>query len=88
MSLKVARIKAGLGRRRASRRIGMGVSQLYRYEAGLRRPGIEAVMRISRGLELDDPWQIAEFQTTLEQAEALGLPIAPAHKNGHTEEQE
>jgi transcriptional regulator with XRE-family HTH domain len=86
MNLKEARIRAGLGRRRASRCIGMGVPQLYRYEAGLLRPGIEAVMRISRGLGLDDPWQIEEFRAALEQAEALGL-VGPADNNGHLGEQ-
>ena len=86
MNLKEARIKTGLGRRRASKRIGMSVPQLYRYEAGLLRPGIEAVMRISRGLGLDDPWQIEEFQAALEQAEALGL-VGPANASGHLGEQ-
>jgi transcriptional regulator with XRE-family HTH domain len=85
MKLKEARMSTGLGRRRASRCIGMSVPQLYRYEAGLLRPGIEAVMRISRALELN-PWQIEEFQAAMEQAEALGL-VAPAN-NGHRGEQE
>ena len=82
MNLKEARIKKGLGRRKASRRIGIGVPQLYRYEDGLRKPGIETVVRISRGLGLDNPWQIDEFQAALEQAEALGL-LDPAKKNVH-----
>ena len=87
MKLKEARMSTGLGRRRASKCIGMGVPQLYRYEAGLLRPGIETVMRISRGLGLPDPWQIEEFQAAMEQAEALGL-VAPANNNGHRGEQE
>lgn len=87
MRLKEARTATGLGRRRASKRIGMGIPQLYRYEAGLLRPGIEAVMRISRGLGLDDPWQVDEFRPALEQARALGL-VAPANKSGHKVEQE
>jgi transcriptional regulator with XRE-family HTH domain len=81
MKLKQARTAAGLGRRSASRRIGMGIPQLYRYEAGLLRPGIETVMRISRGLRLEDPWQVDEFRPALEEAKALGL-VTPANKNG------
>lgn len=73
MRLKEARIEAGLGRRRAAKCVGMGVGQLYRYEAGRLKPGIEVVMRITQGLALDDPWQIDEFRAALEQAEALGL---------------
>ena len=72
VKLKEARIATGLGRRRASKCIGMGISQLYRYEAGLLRPGIEVVMRISQALELD-PRSIDEFQHALRKAEALGI---------------
>ncbi len=81
MKLKEARMSTGLGRRRASRCIGMGVPQLYRYEAGLLRPGIEAVMRISRALELN-PWSVDEFQHALRKAESLGLTTRP-NENGH-----
>lgn len=77
MKLKAARMATGLGRRKASKRIGMGIGQLYRYEAGLLTPGIEVVMRISRGLGLDDPWTIDEFLPALEQARVLGLVIKP-----------
>jgi transcriptional regulator with XRE-family HTH domain len=86
MKLKEARMSTGLGRHRASKCIGMGVPQLYRYEAGLLRPGIEVVMRISQALELN-PWSVDEFQAALEQAEALGL-VASADKNGNKELQE
>ena len=82
MKLKEARTETGLGRRRASKCIGMGVGQLYRYEAGRLKPGIEVVMRISQGLALDDPWQIEEFRAALEQAESLGLT---ARTNGHVQ---
>lgn len=84
MKLKEARAAAGLGRRRASRCIGMGVGQLYRYEAGRLKPGIEVVMRISQGLALKDPWQIDEFQPALRHAESLGLTARP-NRNGHTQ---
>ncbi len=80
MKLKEARIRTGLGRRRASKHIGVGISQLYRYEAGLLRPGIEVVMRISRALDLD-PWQIDEFRPTLEKAATLGLAARPSEAN-------
>ncbi len=80
MKLKEARVSTGVGRRRASRCIGMGVPQLYRYEAGLLRPGIEAVMRISQALELD-PWSVDEFRYALERAESLGLTARP-NENG------
>ena len=86
MKLKEARISTGLGRRKASKCLGMGIAQLYRYEAGLLRPGIEAVMRISQALDLN-PWGVNEFQHALRKAEALGL-IAPANNNGHRGEQE
>ena len=81
MKLKEARISTGLGRRRASRCIGMGVPQLYRYEAGLLRPGIETVMRISQALQLD-PWSVDEFRHALRKAESLGLTTRP-NENGH-----
>lgn len=81
MKLKEARIKAGFGRLHASKRIGIDKPQLYRYEAGLVRPGIEAVMRISRGLGLGDPWQIEEFRPALEHAKSVGL-VAQASKYG------
>ncbi len=81
MKLKEARVSTGLGRRMASRCIGMGAPQLYRYEAGLLRPGIEAVMRISQALELD-PWSVDEFRYALERAESLGLTARPVG-NGH-----
>ena len=81
MKLKEARVSTGLGRRRASRCIGIGVPQLYRYEAGLLRPGIEAVMRISRALGLD-PWSVDEFRHALERAESLELTARP-DGNGH-----
>ena len=81
MKLKEARMSSGLGRRRASRCIGIGVPQLYRYEAGLLRPGLEVVMRISRALELD-PWSVEEFRHALERAESLGLTTRP-HGNGN-----
>jgi hypothetical protein len=81
MKLKEARVSTGLGRRRASRCIGMGVPQLYRYETGLLRPGIEAVMRISQALELN-PWSVDEFQHALRKAESLGLTTRP-NENGH-----
>ena len=81
MKLKEARVSTGWGRRRASRCIGMGVPQLYRYEAGLLRPGIEAVMRISQALELD-PWSVDEFRHALRKAESLGLTTGP-NENGH-----
>jgi transcriptional regulator with XRE-family HTH domain len=80
MNLKEARIRAGLGRRRASRCIGMGVPQLYRYEAGLLRPGYEVAMRISIALGLD-PWLIDEFRQALEKAADAGL-IARPSSNG------
>jgi transcriptional regulator with XRE-family HTH domain len=81
MKLKEARVSTGLGRRRASRCIGMGVPQLYRYEAGLIRPGIEVVMRISQALELN-PWSVDEFRHALRKAESLGL-TARLDGNGH-----
>ena len=81
MKLKEARMSTGLGRRRASRCIGMAVPQLYRYEAGLLRPGIEVVMRISQALELN-PWSVDEFQHALRKAESLGLTTRP-NENGH-----
>ena len=75
MKLKDARMKAGFGRLHASKRIGIDKPTLYRYEAGLTRPGIEAVMRISRGLGLEDPWQVEEFRPVLEDAEAAGFAL-------------
>ena len=80
MNLKEARIEAGMGRRRASRTIGMGVPQLYRYEAGLLRPGYEVAMRISLALGLD-PWLIDEFRHALDRAADAGL-IARPTSNG------
>ena len=80
MKLKEARILTGLGRRRASRCIGMGVPQLYRYEAGLLRPGYEVAMRISLALGLD-PWRIDEFRNALDKAAAVGLVARPS-ENG------
>ena len=76
VKLKEARIGAGLGRRRASRCIGMGVPQLYRYEAGLLRPGYEVAMRISLALGLD-PWHIDEFRHALDRAADAGLIARP-----------
>ena len=84
MKLKEARMSTGLGRRRASRCIGMGVPQLYRYEAGLLRPGYEVVMRISLALGLD-PWRIDEFRHALDKAAAVVLVARPS-QNG-TEDQ-
>ena len=80
MNLKEARIKTGLGRRRASKRIGIGAPQLYRYEAGLLRPVYEVAMRISLALGLD-PWCIDEFRQALEKAAGAGL-IARPSSNG------
>ncbi len=77
MNLKEARIKTGLGRRRASKRIGIGAPQLYRYEAGLLRPGYEVAMRISIALGLD-PWRIDEFRQALEKAADSGLVSSPS----------
>ena len=79
MNLKEARIKTGLGRRKASKCIGMGVPQLYRYEAGLLRPGYEVAMRISIALGLD-PWRIDEFRQALEKAADSGLVARPSGK--------
>ncbi len=80
MKLKEARISTGLGRRKASKCLGMGVAQLYRYEAGLLRPGYEVVMRISLALGLD-PWRIDEFRHALDKAAAVGLVARPS-ENG------
>ena len=80
MKLKEARISTGLGRRKASKCLGMGIAQLYRYEAGLLRPGYEVVMRISLALGLD-PWRIDEFRHALDKAAAVGLVARPS-QNG------
>ena len=81
MKLKQARIGAGFGRLKASKRMGIDKAQLYRYEAGLVRPGIEAIARISEALGLD-PWTIDEFLPALESAEAAGLVERPGIQNG------
>ena len=75
MKLKEARMRAGFGRLRAAKRIGIDKTTLYRYEAGLVRPGIGAVMRISRGLGLEDPWQVEEFRPALKEAEEAGFAL-------------
>jgi transcriptional regulator with XRE-family HTH domain len=76
MKLKQARIRAGFGRLKASKCIGIDKAQLYRYEVGLVRPGIEAIARISEALGLD-PWTIDEFLPSLESAQAAGLVARP-----------
>ena len=81
MKLKQARIEAGFGRLKASKCIGIDKAQLYRYEAGLVRPGIEAIARISEALGLE-PWTIDEFLPALESAEAAGLVEGPGTQYG------
>jgi transcriptional regulator with XRE-family HTH domain len=81
MKLKQARIETGFGRLKASKYIGIDKAQLYRYEAGLVRPGIEAIARISEALGLD-PWTIDEFLPALNSAEAAGLAVRPSQHDG------
>ena len=45
--LKEARVDAGLGREKCARLAGVNEPLLYRYEAGLRRPGMENATKIA-----------------------------------------
>ena len=65
MKLKEARIEAGLGRLRCAKLAGIGKPLLYRYELGLRTPGIENATKIARvlGVEIGD---IEEFRSAAE----------------------
>ena len=65
MKLKEARLKAGLGRLRCAKLAGIDKPLLYRYELGLRRPGVRNATKIARalGVELED---IEEFRPAVE----------------------
>ena len=73
MKLKEARIEAGLGRLRCAKLAGIGKPLLYRYELGLRTPGVENATKIARvlGVEIGD---IEEFWSAAETS-------VNAHKN-------
>jgi transcriptional regulator with XRE-family HTH domain len=65
VKLKEAKLMAGLGRLRCAKLAGIGKPLLYRYELGLRRPGIENATKIARvlGVEIGD---IEEFRPAAE----------------------
>ena len=73
VKLKEARIEAGLGRLRCAKLAGIGKPLLYRYELGLRTPGIENATKIARvlGVEIGD---VEEFRSAAE-------TLVNAHKN-------
>jgi hypothetical protein len=77
MKLKEARTQAGYGIPKATRLCDMDPAGFKQIERGSREPGIETVVRISRGLGLADPWQIDEFVPALKRAEALGIVVRP-----------
>lgn len=69
MRLKEARVAAGLGRQRAARLAGVAKPLLYKYEAGIHRPGRENATRIAGVLGVGFA-DIDEFAHLVEKTEA------------------
>lgn len=67
--LKEVRVGAGLGSVKCARLAGLNRPLLYRYEAGIYKPGAANALKIARvlGVELGE---VAEFRHLVEETEA------------------
>ena len=84
LTLKQARVQAGLGRERCSRLAGVNKALILRYENGKAVPGIVCAAKIARviGVELRD---VREFEHAAAEAEAAGLIMVNTSRNDGTE---
>lgn len=68
-SLREARERAGFGRSRFARLVGIGEGDLYRYETGKKHPRFETAVRLASALDIGIE-EIAEFAPALKKAES------------------
>lgn len=84
LTLKEARVRAGLGREKAARLSGVNRVLILRYEKQQAVPGIANAAKIARvlGVELNEIW---EFEHAAAEAEAAGLVMIDARENDGVE---
>jgi transcriptional regulator with XRE-family HTH domain len=84
LTLREARLWAGLGRMKCARLAGIDAPSLGRYEAGKVRPGLSRAIRIAEVLGVP-AGRIEEFIPAVREVEAAGLVLA-ASEDGRTNE--